>query len=297
MPLKVPTGLPALDAVRAEGICIEEFDTLTPDTLRVALLNIMPTKETTEADFIRLLATSSQKIELTLVKLDTHVPKNASPEHMARYYKGFSEIRGLHFDGFIITGAPVEKLEYEQVTYWPELQMIFDWAKENVTSTLYICWAAQAILYHRFSVPKYLLPEKMFGVFPHCILCREEPLFSGFDETFFVPHSRHTEIRREDIIAEERVELLSESDESGVYIMKERGINDFFITGHSEYALYTLDGEYKRDVAKGLPIEIPRNYYLDDNPQLPPVNRWSGHAMRLFNNWLDYYVGSGLKLF
>lgn len=290
MPLKVPTGLPALEAVRAEGRKIEEFDTVTSDTLRVALLNIMPTKETTEADFIRLLATSSHNIELTLVKLDTHVPKNASPEHMSRYYKGFGEVRGMHFDGLIITGAPVEKLDYEQVTYWPELQEIFDWAKENVTSTLYICWAAQAILYHRFSIPKYLLPEKMFGIFPHRVLCKGIPLFSGFDETFFVPHSRHTELRREDIVAEKRVELLSESDESGVYIMTERGTRDFFITGHSEYALYTLDGEYKRDVCKGLPINIPRNYYLDDNPQLPPINRWSSHAVKLFNNWLNYYL-------
>lgn len=290
MALKVPAGLPALDAVRAEGDNIEVFDTVTPDTLRVGLLNIMPTKETTEADFIRLLASSSQKIELILVKLDTHVPKNASPEHMARYYKAFSEVRDRHFDGFIITGAPVEKMDYEQVRYWPELQEIFNWAKEKVTSTLYICWAAQAILYHRFSIPKYLLPEKMFGIFPHRILRREEPLFAGFDETFFVPHSRHTEIRREDVAAEERIELLSESDESGVYIMTERGTRDFFITGHSEYALYTLDGEYRRDVAKGLPINIPLNYYLDDNPQQPPVNRWSGHAIRLFNNWLDHYV-------
>ena len=290
MPLKVPVGLPALENVRAEGVNIETFDTVTQDTLRVALLNIMPTKETTEADFIRLLATSQQNIELTLVKLDTHTPKNASPEHMQRFYKGFGEVRGQHFDGFIITGAPVEKLEYEQVTYWPELQGIFDWAKENVTSTLYICWAAQAILYHRYAIPKYLLPAKMFGIFPHAALRKDIPLFAGFDEQFFVPHSRHTEIRREDVVAESRVELLSESAESGVYIITERGTRDFYITGHSEYALYTLDGEYKRDVSKGLPIEIPCNYYSDDNPQLPPVDRWSGHARKLFNNWLDSYV-------
>jgi homoserine O-succinyltransferase len=224
------------------------------------------------------------------VKLDTHVPKNASPEHMERYYKGFGEVRKQHFDGLIITGAPIEKLDYEQVTYWPELQEIFDWAKENVTSTLYICWAAQAILYHRFSIPKYLLEKKMFGIFPHRILREGVPLFAGFEDTFFVPHSRHTEIRREDIIAEERIELLSEADESGVYIVTERDTRDFFITGHSEYALYTLDDEYKRDVAKGLPINVPRNYYLDDDPAQKPVNRWSGHAIRLFNNWLDYYL-------
>ncbi|MBR5150535.1 MAG: homoserine O-succinyltransferase, partial [Bacteroidaceae bacterium] len=255
MPIKVPTGLPALDAVRAEGMDVKELSTATDDTLRIALLNIMPTKETTEADFIRLLATSPHNIELTLVKLDTHTPKHAAPEHMARYYKGFGEVRDSRFDGFIITGAPVEKMDYEQVTYWRELQGIFDWAKENVTSTLYICWAAQAILYHRFDIQKYLLEKKMFGVFPHRLLQPGLPLFKGFEERFFVPHSRHTELRKEDILRESRVELLSESDASGVYIMTERGTRDFYITGHSEYALYTLDGEYRRDVAKGLPIE------------------------------------------
>ncbi len=290
MPIKVPTGLPALDAVRNEGREIKEFATTTDDTLRIALLNIMPTKETTEADFIRLLATSPHNIELTLVKLDTHIPKNASPEHMAKYYKGFGEVRNSRFDGLIITGAPVEKMDYEEVRYWKELQGIFDWAKENVTSTLYICWAAQAILYHRFAIPKYLLGKKMFGIFPHTLLQPQLPLFKGFEETFFVPHSRHTELRKEDILREDRVELLSESDESGVYIMTERGTRDFYITGHSEYALMTLDGEYRRDVAKGLPIEVPENYYADNNPELQPVNRWSSHAEKLFNNWLDYYV-------
>ena len=290
MPIKVPTGLPALDAVRAEGMDVKELSTATDDTLKIALLNIMPTKETTEADFIRLLATSPHNIELTLVKLDTHTPKHATPEHMAKYYKGFGEVRNSRFDGFIITGAPVEKMDYEQVTYWRELQGIFDWAKENVTSTLYICWAAQAILYHRFDIQKYLLDKKMFGVFPHRLLQPGLPLFKGFEERFFVPHSRHTELRKEDILRESRVELLSESDASGVYIMTERGTRDFYITGHSEYALYTLDGEYRRDVAKGLPIEIPQNYYADDDATQVPVNRWRSHAEKLFNNWLDYYV-------
>ena len=292
MPLKVPAGLPALQAVCDEGVNVETFDASQGDVLRVALLNIMPTKETTEADFIRLLATSRHNIELTLVKLDTHKPKNASPEHMQRYYKGFGEICNEHFDGFIITGAPVEKMDYEQVTYWRELQGIFDWAKKNVRSTLYICWAAQAILYHRFDVPKYLLPAKMFGVFKHTLLLPELPLFKGFDSEFFVPHSRHTEIRREDVMRAEGVELLSESQVSGVYIMTERGTRDFYITGHSEYASGTLDGEYRRDLAKGLPIEIPCNYYRDDNPQQPPVNRWRSHAEKLFNNWLDFYVNA-----
>lgn len=289
MPLKVPAGLPALQAVIDEGNAVEILKEPTAATLRIALLNIMPMKETTEADFIRLLASSDREIELTLLKLDTHTPKHASPEHMARYYTSFNEVRNLHFDGLIITGAPIEKIEYEEVTYWPELCTIFNWAREHVISTLYICWAAQAGLYQKFGIQKHLLPKKMFGIFPHSIARPELPLFRGFDSTIYVPHSRHTELWREEIVAEERIELLSESEISGVYIMQEKGTRDFFITGHSEYALYTLDGEYKRDVAKGLPIELPLNYYRDDNPDNEPVNRWQATARLLFGNWLKYY--------
>lgn len=261
----------------------------TPHTLRIALLNIMPMKETTEADFIRLLATSDLEIELILLKLDTHTPKHASPEHMTRYYTAFSEIRDSHFDGLIITGAPIEKIEFEEVTYWPELCEIFAWAREHVTSTLFICWAAQAGLYRKFGIQKHLLPAKMFGIFPHSIASPEHPLFTGLDSTIYVPHSRHTGIRREDVIAEKRIELLSESTESGVYIMQERGTRDFFITGHSEYALYTLDGEYRRDIAKGLPIELPLNYYRDNDATKEPVNLWQATARKLFGNWIKYY--------
>lgn len=289
MPLKVPAGLPALQRVIDEGNSVELLHAATPQTLRIALLNIMPMKETTEADFIRLLATSSNEIELTLLKLDTHTPKHASPEHMERYYTSFNHVRGKHFDGLIITGAPIEKIEYEEVTYWPELCGIFDWAKSNVTSTLFICWAAQAGLYQKFGIQKHLLPEKMFGIFPHSIAQPGHPLFTGFDSTIYVPHSRHTEIRREDVIAEERIELLSESKQSGVYIMQQRGTKNFFITGHSEYALYTLDGEYKRDVAKGLPIGLPLNYYRDNNPANEPVNLWQDTARKLFGNWIEHY--------
>lgn len=289
MPLKVPAGLPALQAVIEEGNAVDILENSTAETLRIALLNIMPMKETTEADFIRLLAASDCEIELTLLKLDTHTPKHASPEHMQRYYTAFSEVREKYFDGLIITGAPIEKIEYEEVTYWPELCTIFNWARENVTSTLYICWAAQAGVYQKFGIHKHLLPKKMFGIFPHTIAKPELPLFKGFDNIIYVPHSRHTELWREDIIAEERIELLSESELSGVYIMQEKGTRDFFITGHSEYALYTLDGEYKRDVAKGLPIELPLNYYRDNNPDNEPVNRWQATARLLFGNWLKYY--------
>ena len=278
-----------MQAVIDEGNAVEILNKPTAETLRVALLNIMPMKETTEADFIRLLASSEKEVELTLLKLDTHTPKHASPEHMQRYYTAFSEVRDSQFDGLIITGAPIEKIEYEEVTYWPELCTIFDWAKEHVTSTLFICWAAQAGLYQKFGIQKHLLPQKMFGIFPHSIAKPEFQLFNGFNDTIYVPHSRHTELRREDIIAEERIELLSESEQSGVYIMQEKGTRNFFITGHSEYALYTLDSEYRRDVSKGLPIELPLNYYLNNNPENEPVNSWQATARLLFGNWLKYY--------
>lgn len=290
MPIKVPSGLPALQIVKNEGISVEEFNSSTDNTLHIALLNLMPMKERTEADFIRILASSELEIELTLMKLDTHTPKNASPQHMQQFYKGFGELRKQHFDGLIITGAPIEKIEFEEVTYWPELCEIFNWAQHNVTSTLFVCWAAQAGLYQKFGIQKYMLPGKMFGVFPHTLLRCDAPLFEGFGSTHYVPHSRHTDIRREDVMAEKRIELLSESQESGVYIMQERGTRNFFITGHSEYALETLDGEYKRDISKGLPIEPPKNYYTEDNPSLAPVNRWQADARKLFGNWLKYYV-------
>lgn len=290
MSLKVPHGLPALQIVKNEGTHVEELKSSTCNTLRVALLNIMPMKETTEADFIRILAASDMEIELTLMKLDSHTPKHASPQHMQLFYKGFNELKKEHFDGLIITGAPIEKIEYEEVTYWNELCEIFEWSRRNVTSTMYICWAAQAGLYYWFDINKYILPEKMFGVFPHKILRPDMALFKGIEEPLYVPHSRHTELRKEDITAQAQIELLSESELSGVYIMHRQGTRDFFVTGHSEYALNTLDNEYKRDVSKGLSIKLPLNYYTYENPALPPMNRWQADARKLFGNWLKYYV-------
>lgn len=290
MPIKVPTGLPALQAVKNEGVPVEELKSSTGNTLHIALLNLMPMKETTETDFIRILSSTDAEVELTLMKLDTHTPKHASPQHMQQYYKGFGELRHRHFDGLIITGAPIEKIEFEEVTYWPELCVIFEWAQSNVTSTLFVCWAAQAGLYYKFGIQKYLLPKKMFGLFPHTLLRNDVPLFEGFGGTHYVPHSRHTDIHREAVVAEERIELLSESAESGVYIMQERGTRNFFITGHSEYALKTLDEEYKRDLSKGLPIEPPKNYYPNDDPTQQPQALWQSDARKLFGNWLKYYV-------
>lgn len=289
MPLKLPEGLPALQDVKNERVSVTELKTVTDKTLRIALLNLMPMKHTTEMDFIRLLASSDEEIELTLMKLDTHTPKHATPSHMERFYKGFTEVSHKLFDGLIITGAPIEKIEYEEVTYWSELCNIFEWSKKNVKSTLFICWAAQAGLYYKFGIKKHLLQKKMFGIFPHRILRPELPLFNEISQTLYVPHSRHTELHRNDITAEPGIELLSESEQSGVYIMHERGTRNFFITGHSEYALNTLDGEYKRDKSKGLPIEKPVNYYTNDDESQPPKNSWQKDARKLFGNWLKYY--------
>lgn len=292
MPIKVPAGLPALQTVMDNGTPVEELRASTGDTLRIALLNLMPMKESTEADFIRVLASSPLEIELTLMKLDTHTPKHATAHHMQSYYKGFGELRHTTFDGLIITGAPIEKIEFEEVTYWDELREIIDWAQSNVTSTLFICWAAQAALYYKFGIRKHLLPKKMFGVFPHTIHHPSLPLFEGIGATINVPHSRHTELHREDIVNEQRIELLAESDESGVHIMQERGTRNFFVTGHSEYALTTLDDEYKRDISRGLEIELPLYYYTNDNPSLAPVNSWQDDACKFFCNWLQHYAKS-----
>lgn len=290
MPIKVSAGLPALQAVKNEGVSVDELTSSTENTLHIALLNLMPTKETTEADFIRVLSEVPQEIELTLMKLDTHTPKHTSPLHMQQHYKGFGELQQTHFDGLIITGAPVEHLPFEEVTYWEELCRIMDWADKNVKSTLYICWAAQAGLYHKFGIDKQLLPKKMFGIFEHKILHPEIKLFSNMKSSFNAPHSRHTTLLHKDITQEKRIELLTESEIAGVHIIHEQGTRNFFITGHSEYATGTLDGEYHRDLAKGLPIELPQNYYANEKEATTPVNSWHKDAKRIFGNWVEYYL-------
>ena len=293
MPINIPNNLPAYAVLNNENIFVmtdtaASHQDIRP--LRIAIVNLMPKKIETETQILRLLSNTPLQVDIELIQMASHVTKNTPIEHLTKFYKTFDDVKDLRFDGLIITGAPVEQIPFEDVDYWKELCEIMEWSKTNAYSTWHICWGAQAGLYYHYGVPKYSLPTKMFGVFPHRILCENVPLFSDFEEDFYVPHSRHTEIRRNDIIAEKRIALLSESDESGVYIMTERGTRDFFVTGHSEYALYTLDSEYRRDVAKGLPISPPRNYYLNDDPQQPPVNRWSEHAIRLFNNWLDCYL-------
>lgn len=258
--------------------------------LRIVILNLMPLKITTETDLIRLLSNTPLQIEVDFLKISGHISKNTPVEHMMTFYKDFSTLRNENYDGMIITGAPVEQMPFEEVDYWKEVSEIFDWARTHVTSTLYICWAAQAGLYHFYGVPKYPLPQKMFGIFKHKVYDHQNPIFRGFDDEFYVPHSRHTEVRKSDIEKVPELTLLSESEESGVYMVMARGGREFFITGHSEYSPYTLDTEYRRDLDKGLPIEMPLNYYRNNDPKEGPLVRWRGHANLLFSNWLNYFV-------
>ena len=293
MPLNLQKNLPAIELLKKENIFV--MDSLRASEqdirpLRMVVLNLMPLKITTETDFIRLLSNSPLQIELDFLKISCHTPKNTPIEHMEEFYKDFETIANDYYDGMIITGAPVELMEYEDVNYWNEVTQIFNWAHTHVTSTLYICWAAQAGLYHFHGVPKYELSAKMFGVFKHTLNDASNPIFRGFDDEFFVPHSRHTEIRKEDILNVPELTLLSESSESGVYMVMARGGREFFITGHSEYSPNTLNEEYLRDVAKCMDIEVPRNYYRNDDPAQGPLVRWRGHANLLFTNWLNYFV-------
>lgn len=293
MPVKVSNSLPAIGILEKENIFVmnerrAKMQDIRP--LRILILNLMPVKITTETDFIRLLSNNPLQVEIDFLRLKSHVSKNTSEEHLITFYKYFDEIKNDYYDGMIITGAPVEQLEFEEVGYWEELSRISDWARKHVTSTLYICWAAQAALYHFYGVRKQLLPQKKFGIFRHTVNIKECPLFRGFDDEFYIPHSRHTQIRGEDVGDNPLLTILSESQESGIGIVCSRGGREFYLTGHSEYSPYTLHEEYLRDLEKGLPINIPVNYYKDNDPNQPPVVRWRAHANLLFNNWLNYYV-------
>ena len=258
--------------------------------LRIAILNLMPLKITTETDLIRLLSNTPLQIEVNFMKLKSHTPKNTPIEHMMMFYRDFEEMKNEKYDGMIITGAPVETLEFEDVTYWDEMQRIFTWARTHVTSTLYICWAAQAGLYFHYGIPKYPLPKKMFGIFQQRPLQPQLPIFRGFDDVFNMPHSRHTEIHREDIMAHPELTLIADSDECGASIVMARGGREFFITGHLEYAPNTLDKEYRRDKDVRDDVELPLNYYRDDDPSKAPVVSWRAHANLFYSNWINYYV-------
>ena len=292
MPLKIPDNLPAIAQLRKEHIFVmDELRASTQDIrpMRVIILNLMPLKISTETDFVRLLSNNPLQVEMEFLRLDTHTPKNTPIEHLEMFYKGFGEVSDNYYDGMIITGAPVEQLAFEDVSYWDEMKMIFDWARTHVTSTLYICWASQAALYHFHSVRKVPLEEKLFGVFKHTALDKKHPLFRGFDDEFYIPHSRHTSLSGDDLDAAD-VDILATSAEAGMAIAASRGGREFYLTGHSEYAPHTLHEEYTRDLEKGAPIAMPKHYYVDDDPAKGPLVRWSGHANLLFNNWLNYFV-------
>lgn len=293
MPVKIPETLPARAILEQENIFVMSEERARHQdirSLRVGILNLMPTKIITETQILRLLGNSPLQVDVTLIHMASHHSKNVPAEHLINHYRSFAQVRRRKFDGLVITGAPVEHLDFEEVDYWPELCEIMDWAETNVYATMYICWGAQAALYHYHGVPKYPLPEKMFGVFPHRVLDRHHRLMRGFDDEFLAPHSRHTEIRRADVDRIPELVVLAESEKAGLYIIASRDGRKVFITGHSEYDPPTLKTEYDRDIGKGLPIGIPSNYFPNDDPSRPPVVRWRSHAALLFVNWLNYHV-------
>lgn len=293
MPLNLPDKLPAIELLKKENIFVIDTSRATRQDirpLRIVILNLMPLKITTETDLIRLLSNTPLQVEISFMKIKSHTSKNTPIEHMKAFYTDFEKMRGEKYDGMIITGAPVEQMEFEEVNYWDEITDIFNWARTHVTSTLYICWAAQAGLYYHYGIPKYALDKKKFGIFKQRVLQPLHPIFRGFDDSFYVPHSRHTEVKKEDILKNPDLTLLSESDEAGVYMVMARGGREFFVTGHSEYSPLTLDAEYKRDLDKGLPIDIPCNYYVDNDPSKGVCVTWRAHANLLFSNWLNYFV-------
>ena len=293
MPLRLPDKLPAIDLLKQENIFVMDdsrahMQDIRP--LRIVILNLMPLEITTETDLIRLLSNTPLQLEISFMKLRSHTPKNTPIEHMMMFYRDFEQMRNEKYDGMIITGAPVESLDFEEVTYWDEMKDIFSWARTHVTSTLYICWAAQAGLYYHYGIPKYPLAKKMFGIFPQVPLEPQLPIFRGFDDVFQMPHSRHTELHREDILANPQLTLIAESPDCGVSMVMARNGREFFITGHLEYAPNTLDKEYKRDKDIRDDVDLPKNYYRDDNPANEPLVTWRAHANLLYSNWINYYV-------
>lgn len=293
MPIKIPDHLPATEVLLSENIFVmNESRAYSQDIrpLRIIILNLMPNKEITETQLLRLISNTPLQVDPILLHPKTHTSKNTSEEHLSSFYQTFDQIKLQYFDGMIITGAPVEMMEFEQVNYWEELKEIMEWSKTNVTSTFHICWASQAGLFYHYGVPKYELSEKVFGVFPHYVAKPNVPLMRGFDEMFLVPQSRHTEFSKEAVEAIEELEILAESDEAGIYIVASKDGKQIFVTGHSEYDACSLKNEYDRDIAKGMKIAIPKNYFPGDNPNNMPYSTWRAHANLLFSNWLNYYV-------
>lgn len=293
MPVKILDNLPAIDILAKENIFVMTTSRAAQQDIRplhIAVLNLMPTKVVTETQLLRVIGNTPLQVEVTLLRTATHLSRHTPLEHLETFYKTFDEIQDTSFDGLIITGAPVEQLEYESVFYWQELTAIMDWAQKHVFSTMYICWAAQAGLFYRYGVEKYPLPSKMHGVFAHRVLNRQAPLVRGFDDVFNAPHSRHTEVRMEDLVRVPELEVLACSDEAGAYLIASRDGKHVFVTGHCEYDADTLKNEYERDRAKGMDMPVPRHYFPDDDPSREPMVTWRSHANLLFANWLNYYV-------
>ncbi len=293
MPIRIPNDLPAAGTLQQENIFVMAQNRATHQDIRpleIVVLNLMPTKVVTETQLSRLLGNTPLQVNLELMHTSSHKSKNVSQEHLLTFYKSFDELKHRKFDGMVITGAPVEQMEFEDVDYWQELCQIMEWSKTHVHSTLHICWGAQAGLYYHYGIGKYPLPEKLFGVFPHRADYKRAILLRGFDDEFWVPHSRHTTIKREDIEKEPRLKILASSQAAGVYAVMSKAGRQIFVTGHAEYDPETLKGEYLRDKALGLPIEVPANYFQDDDDTKEPIVRWRGHANLLFSNWLNYFV-------
>lgn len=293
MPIKIPGDLPAKSILEAENIFVmDELRATTQDIrpLQILILNLMPIKQDTELQLLRALSNTPLQIDITFLQLATHVSKHTAASHLNKFYCVFDDISSQNFDGMIITGAPVEQMEFEEVTYWEELTRIMEWSKTHITSTLHICWGAQAGLYYHYGIKKELLPKKAFGIFEHRVLNRKTALVRGFDDYFLAPHSRHTTVSKEDIINNPALTILAESDEVGVFIVMAQDGRQIFVMGHPEYDRITLDTEYKRDLSKGLPIELPVNYYPDNDCEKRPTLSWRSHANILYTNWLDYYV-------
>lgn len=292
MPVIIPAALPATETLTNEQIFVmheqrAQAQDIRP--LRLAIVNLMPTKIVTETQLLRLISNTALQVEVDLIRMKSHESKHVSEEHLTAFYKDFDEIKNNRYDGMIVTGAPVEQLSFQEVNYWEELKLIFDFADKNVFSTLFICWGAQAALYHYYGIPKYALPEKRFGVFEHEIIAKR-PIVRGFDDVFYAPHSRHTEFRAGDIAKVEDLEIIAQSPEAGVYLVASKDGHRVFVSGHCEYDPLTLDAEYRRDISQGKPIQVPKNYYPNDDPSCTPVVRWRGHGNLLFSNWLNYYV-------
>ncbi len=293
MPIKVQSNLPAKKILEDENIfMMEENRAIKQDIrpLQIAILNLMPLKEQTEVQLLRCLSNTPLQVDVTFLTTASYIGTNTPQSHLDKFYETYDEVKRKKFDGLIITGAPVELMEYEEVQYWDELKQIMEWSKTNVTSTLHICWGAQAGLYYHFGIPKHILPEKVFGVFEHRIHHRKCPLVRGFDDVFYAPHSRNTMVKTEDIEAQKDLTILAESEEVGVFLAIASGGKQIFVMGHPEYDRVTLDGEYKRDLKKGIDIKLPKNYYMDNDSNLKPLLRWRAHSNALYTNWINYYV-------